>query len=139
MRFLVDWLPIILFFVVYKYSDIFYATGTAMVSSVILIGAQKFLNKPIEKVQWAGLIMIVVFGSLTIALQNESFIKLKPTVLYFVLASTLLIPQFFNKFLIKSLLDKQISLPDIVWKKLNLSWILFFVFLGGPYSPGLGP
>ena len=115
---------------VFKYSDIFFATGVAMVSSIILIGIQKLLNKPIEKVQWAGLIMIVVFGGLTIILEDEQFIKLKPTVLYFILALVLFIPQFFNKYLVKSLLEKQISLPNIAWKKLNVSWILFFIFLG---------
>ena len=130
MKFVVDWLPIILFFIVFKYADIFYATGVAMLSSVVLIGAQKLFNKPVEKIQWAGLIMIIFFGSLTIVLQNEQFIKLKPTVLYFVLAAALLIPQFFGKYLIKSLLEKQIALPDIAWKKLNLSWIIFFTFLG---------
>ncbi len=115
---------------VFKYVDIFYATGVAMVSSVILIGSQKLFNKPVEKVQWAGLIMIIVFGSLTIALQDEQFIKLKPTVLYFVLSLTLLIPQFFKKYLIKSLLEKQVTLPEDGWKKLNISWVLFFIFLG---------
>ena len=101
-----------------------------MLSSVLLIGAQKLFNRPIEKIQWAGLIMIIVFGGLTIALRDENFIKLKPTVLYFVLAATLLIPQFFRKYLIKSLLEKQLTLPNDAWKKLNFSWIVFFMFLG---------
>ena len=67
-----------------------------MVASIILIGTLKLFNKPVEKVQWAGLIMIVLFGGLTIILRDEQFIKLKPTVLYFVLALTLFIPQFFK-------------------------------------------
>ena len=75
MRFFIDWLPIILFFLVFKYSDIFYATGAAMVASIILIGALKLFNKPVEKVQWAGLIMIVLFGGLTIILRDEQFIN----------------------------------------------------------------
>ena len=99
MRFFVDWLPIILFFIVFKYADIFYATAVAMLSSVVLIGTQKLFNQPIEKIQWAGLVMIIVFGGLTIALQDEQFIKLKPTVLYFALAIALVIPQFFKKYL----------------------------------------
>ena len=130
MRFFFDWLPIILFFVVFKYSDIYYATATAMISSVILIGFQKILRINIEKIQLVSLAMIVFFGSLTILLQDEQFIKLKPTVLYLVLAFVLLGPQFFKKYLIKNLLEKQISLPNRVWKQLNISWILFFIFLG---------
>ena len=130
MRFFFDWLPIILFFVVFKYSDIYYATATAMISSVILIGIQKILRINIEKIQFVSLAMIVFFGSLTILLQDEQFIKLKPTVLYLVLALVLFVPQFFNKYLIKNLLEKQISLPNRVWKQLNTSWVLFFVFLG---------
>ena len=130
MRLFFDWLPIILFFVVFKYSDIYYATATAMISSVILIGFQKILKINIEKIQLVSLAMIVFFGSLTILLQDEQFIKLKPTVLYLVLALVLLAPQFFKKYLIKNLLEKQISLPNRVWKQLNISWILFFIFLG---------
>ena len=130
MRLFFDWLPIILFFVVFKYSDIYYATATAMISSVILIGLQKILRIKIEKIQLVGLAMIVFFGSLTILFQDEQFIKLKPTVLYLVLALVLLAPQFFKKYLIKNLLEKQISLPNRVWKQLNISWVLFFVFLG---------
>ena len=122
MRFFFDWLPIILFFVVFKYSDIYYATATAMISSVILIGFQKIFRINIEKIQLVSLAMIVFFGSLTILLQDEQFIKLKPTVLYLVLALVLFVPQFFNKYLIKNLLEKQISLPDRVWKQLNISW-----------------
>ena len=129
MRLFFDWLPIILFFVVFKYSDIYYATATAMISSVILIGFQKILKINIEKIQLVSLAMIVFFGSLTILLQDEQFIKLKPTVLYLVLALVLLGPQFFKKYLIKNLLEKQISLPNRVWKQLNISWALFFVFL----------
>ena len=130
MRFFFDWLPIILFFVVFKYFDIYYATAAAMISSVILIGLQKILRIKIEKIQLVGLAMIVFFGSLTILFQDEQFIKLKPTVLYLVLALVLLGPQFFKKYLIKNLLEKQISLPNRVWKQLNISWILFFIFLG---------
>ena len=130
MRFFFDWLPIILFFVVFKYFDIYYATAAAMISSVILIGLQKILRIKIEKIQLVGLAMIVFFGSLTILFQDEQFIKLKPTVLYLVLALVLLAPQFFKKYLIKNLLEKQISLPNRVWKQLNISWILFFIFLG---------
>ena len=99
-----------------------------MIASIILIGALKLLNKPVEKAQWAGLIMIVLFGGLTIVLRDEQFIKLKPTVLYFVLALTLFFPQFFKKYLIKSLLEKQISLPEESMEKVKFFMDIIFCF-----------
>ncbi|OUV30354.1 MAG: septation protein A [Betaproteobacteria bacterium TMED100] len=129
MRVLADWVPIIVFFVAFKMIDIFYATGLAIVTTILMMGLMKFFGKKIEKIQWFSLGIIVVFGGATIILQDEQFIKLKPSILYTVFCLGLLIPQFFGKVLIKSLMGKHLDLPNPIWAKLNTMWALFFGFM----------
>ena len=129
MRVLADWVPIIVFFVAFKMIDIFYATGLAIVTTILMMGLMKFFGKKIEKIQWFSLGIIVVFGGATIILQDEQFIKLKPSILYTVFCLGLLIPQFFGKVLIKSLMGKHLDLPNPIWVKLNTMWALFFGFM----------
>ncbi len=125
-----DWIPIIVFFIAFKVTDIFVATAAAIFATVIVMVIIVALGKKIERMQWISLAMITIFGGLTIIFQNEQFIKIKPTILYFLFAFILLVPQLFGRLLMKSLLEKQLSLPDIAWRKLNTAWSLFFLFLG---------
>lgn len=129
MRVLADWIPIIVFFVSFKLLDIYFATALAIITTVIMMCLMRFLGKKIEKIQWISLGLIVVFGGATIVLQDEQFIKLKPSFLYIVFCLGLLIPQFFGKVLIKSLMGKHLVLPKSIWLKLNTVWALFFAFL----------
>jgi intracellular septation protein len=85
--------------------------------------------------QWASLILIVVFGGLTIFLQNKVFIQLKPTVLYWLFAAVLFISaQFFKKNWIQVVMGKQVTLKQThahsIWGKLNFAWIIFFLAMG---------
>jgi intracellular septation protein len=131
MKFLFDSFPVILFFVAFKFGDIFIATGVAIAASFAQIGWLLARRRKIDKMLWIGLAIIVVTGGLTLLLHDEMFIKWKPTVLYWAFAASLggsVI--FFRKNLIRSLLAEQISAPDFVWRRLNLSWIGFFVFMG---------
>ena len=129
MRVLADWVPIIVFFVAFKTIDIYYATGLAIVTTMLMMGLMRLLGKKIEKIQWFSLGIIVVFGGATIILQDEQFIKLKPSILYAVFSLGLLTPQFFGKILIKSLMGRHLELPDPIWIKLNTIWAVFFGFL----------
>jgi intracellular septation protein len=81
---------------------------------------------------WISLAIIVVFGGATQALQDETFIKWKPTVLYWLFGGVLAAAELaFRKNLIRTLLEpQQLSMPDGAWKKLNWSWIAFFAFMG---------
>ncbi len=131
MKFLFDIFPIILFFAAFKMYDIYVATIVAIAATALQIGWVWFKHRKVDKIQWISLGLIVVFGGATLLLRDETFIKLKPTVLYWLfslvlLASTL----FFRKNLIKSMMGSQISAPDNVWKKLLASWIGFFAFMG---------
>jgi intracellular septation protein len=82
--------------------------------------------------QWISLGLIVVFGGATLLLHNENFIKWKPTVLYWLFSTVLLVAGlFFRKNLIKSMMSSQIDAPDNIWGKLLVCWIVFFLFMGG--------
>jgi len=131
MKFLFDLFPVILFFVAFKLADIYVATGVAIGASVLQVAWLKLRGKRVDPMLWASLAIIGVFGGATLLLQNETFIKWKPTVLYWlfgaVLATSALV---FRRNLIRSMLSEQMQLPDAVWSRLNLSWAGFFAFMG---------
>lgn len=131
MKLLFDLFPIILFFVAYKLVDIYAATAVAIAASFAQIGWLKLRAKPIEPMQWTGLAIIAVFGGLTLLWHDETFIKWKPTVLYWLMGGTLLVGQLvFRKNFIQSLMGKQIELPAPVWRQLNWAWTTFFAAMG---------
>lgn len=131
MKFLFDLFPVILFFVVFKFSGIYAATATAIVATILQIGWAKYRHGKVDGALIASGVIIIVFGGATLLLHNESFIKWKPTVLYWLFTVSLLVANMvFRKNLIRSLMEKQISMPDAVWNKLNLAWAVFFAFLG---------
>lgn len=130
MKLLADWAPLIVFFIAYKAADIYLATGLAIVASVVLMAAMRLKNMPIDKMQWISLGLIVVFGGATLLLQDERFIKAKPSLLYGIFAIALLGPQLFARVrLIEKLLAGKVALPPHVWSRLNAAWGLFFLFM----------
>jgi intracellular septation protein len=131
MKFLFDLFPVILFFVAFKLSDIYVATAVAIAATFIQVGWLKLRGRRVEPMLWASLGIIVVFGGATLLLHDETFIKWKPTILYWLFALTLAGGVlFFKRNLIQSLLGEQLQLPDHVWRKLNWSWVGFFAFMG---------
>lgn len=131
MKLLLDFFPIILFFVAFKFAGIYVATAVAIVATIAQIAWLRHSTGKVEPMQWASLGVIVVFGGATIALQNETFIKWKPTVLYWLMGATLAAGQlFFRKNLLKSLMGSQLELPDAAWRVTNWSWIAFFALMG---------
>ncbi|MFA7664718.1 MAG: septation protein A [Burkholderiaceae bacterium] len=130
MKLLFDLFPIILFFVAYKLVDIYAATAVAIIASFAQIGWLKLRGKAVEPMQWIGLVIIAVFGGLTLLWQDETFIKWKPTVLYGLFALVLAGGRlFFGRDLIRAVMGSQLSLPDPVWRSLNLAWMGFFVLM----------
>lgn len=131
MKLLIDFFPIILFFVAFKFAGIYVATGAAIAATVAQIAWLRHSTGKIEPMQWVSLAVIVLFGGLTIALQNETFIKWKPTVLYWLMAGTLMAGQLvFKKNLLKTLMGSQLDLPEAAWRITNWSWIVFFALMG---------
>ena len=131
MKILVDFFPVILFFVAYKLYGIYVATAVAIAASFVQVGYGWWRHRRVENMHLATLGILVVFGGLTILLQDRTFIMWKPTVLYWAFAAVLLgADMVFGRNLMRAMMEKQISLPDPIWRRLNLSWVGFFLLMG---------
>ena len=130
MRVLLDFLPIVLFFGAYKFYDIYVATGTLMLATLLQTGVMYAIDRKVTTMQKITLALIIVFGALTLWLQDERFIKWKPTVLYAAIAFALGIAVWvFKKSFLKAMLGAQIDLSDRVWMRLNVAWIVYCIFM----------
>lgn len=131
MKFLFDLFPVILFFVAFKFFGIYTATATAMVATIAQIIYTKMRHGTVDKMLLASGVIITIFGGATLLLKDPTFIEWKPTILYWLFAVSLISGQFlFKKNPMRSIMEKQISLPDTVWSKLNLAWAGLFTALG---------
>lgn len=127
MKQLIDFIPLIIFFILFKTSGIFIATGALIAATAVQVALTWFIYKKVEKMQLVTFVLVAVFGGLTIFLHDENFIKWKVTIIYAIFALALLISQFMGKPLIKSMLGKEITLPESIWLRINLAWSMFFV------------
>ena len=156
MKLLFDLFPVILFFVAFKYSEknpelaaswvaslmgsatvdpkiapILLATVVVILATIAQIIWVAFRHGKVDKMLWVSLVLVVVFGGMTLVFQDESFIKWKPTILYWVFAGSMgFAALVMKKNAIKAMLGEQLTLPEPVWTKVNLSWIAFFVVMG---------
>jgi len=131
MKFLFDFFPVILFFVAFKLAGIYVATGVAIAATFAQIGWVWSRHRKVDNMLWVSLAVIVVFGGATLLLHDETFIKWKPTVLYWLFGAVLLGAEFgFRRNLIRAMLEQQMALPDLVWRKLLMSWVSFFAVMG---------
>jgi intracellular septation protein len=131
MKLLLDFFPILLFFAAFKVWGIYVATGVAIVATVAQIAWLKYSSGKVEPMQWLSLGIIVVFGGATILAHDETFIKWKPTVLYWLMGGALAVGLLvFRKNLLKSLMGAQLDLPEPAWRAMSWSWIAFFAVMG---------
>lgn len=129
MKQLLEFIPLILFFAVYKLVGVQQAALTLVIATIVQMIILKIKYQHIDKQQKIMAIAVVLFGLLTAYFNDLEFLKWKVTVVYAIFALALLISQFvFKKPLIQQLLAKEIELPQRIWHKLNLGWALFFVF-----------
>lgn len=132
MKLLFDFFPILLFFITYKFFDIYYATSVAIAASFIQVGISWLKTKKFEPMHLLTLAIIVIFGGLTLYLKDEMFIKWKPTVINWLFGLAFLGSQLFSqKTFIERMMGASIVLPQAVWRRLNLTWTSFFILLGG--------
>jgi intracellular septation protein len=130
MQFLADYFPLILFFVAFKLRGIFVATGVAIAASIVQIAYFRWRRGKVAAVHWMSFAIIAVFGGATLLLHDETFIKWKPTVLYWLFALVLATGRVaFHKNLIAALL-KDLTLPDAVWSRLTWAWVVFLAAMG---------
>ncbi len=131
MKFLFDFFPILLFFIAYKIYGIYAATIVAIVASFMQVGLFWFKHRRFETTHLLTLGIIVIFGGATLLLQDEMFIKWKPTVLNWLLGLGFLGSQFIGKQTIaQRMMGKSITLPASGWVHLNVSWAIFFISMG---------
>ncbi|TWX52823.1 septation protein A [Colwellia hornerae] len=127
MHALFEYLPLVVFFIVYKFVDIYWATG-----ALIILGAAQIIyylikKEPIPKRTLIFFVLIAVFGGLTIFLHYDTFLKWKVTIINLFFAIALIVSdKIFNKNIIKDFLGESLTLPENIWSKLNLAWALFF-------------
>lgn len=160
MKFLFDLFPVILFFAMFKWGEghpdaaqalaqqflsglvsggaataaqapIMLATAIAIIATFGQIGWLLARGKKVDTMLWVSLAIITLFGGATIYFHNETFIKWKPTVLYWCFGAALLISQvLLRKNLIRLMMGHQLTLPDQIWQRLSLSWAAFFGVMG---------
>ena len=145
MKQLIDFIPLILFFVVYKMDPRpmalggfeyelggpFSATLVLMVTSIIVYGGMFLKNRTLEKSHMVTVGAVLLFGGMTLAFHNEIFLKWKAPIVNWIFALAFLISQFVgSKPLVQRMMDHVMTLPDEIWQKLNISWVVFFTFLG---------
>lgn len=130
-KFLFDLFPLILFFVAFRFADIYVATGAAMAAAIAQILWLRLTHRAIEGTHWINLTVIVVFGGATLLFHDDTFIKWKPTVLYWLFAVILLGSRILTgRNLMRKLMGEKIALPDRAWSRLNDSWAAFFIASG---------
>jgi len=131
MKFLFDLFPVILFFIVFKWYGIYAATGCAIIATLAQIVWVKLRHGKLDTMLIASGVIIVVFGGATLLLHDETFIKWKPSVLYWFFAIVLYATEvFWHKNIIRNLMQEQITMPDKIWRLLNFAWAAFFTLLG---------
>ena len=156
MKLLFDLFPVILFFATFKYygsnpegaaalvgsllgsavldvkqAPILLATVVVIVATMAQIAWVHFRHGKVDKILWVSLVLVSVFGGMTLIFQDETFIKWKPTILYWVFAGSMAFAALvLKKNPIKLMLGEQLTLPEPVWGRLNLAWIGFFLFMG---------
>ncbi|MBL4940262.1 MAG: septation protein A [Colwellia sp.] len=127
MHLFFEYLPLIIFFILTKFADFYWATGSLIVTTAIQLGYYRFKKEKIPTRHWIIFALVLVFGGLTIYLQNDAFIKWKVTIINLFFAIALIVSNhIFNKNIIKQFLAESLTLPDNVWSKLNLAWAVFF-------------
>ncbi|MDR8523384.1 septation protein A [Shewanella fidelis] len=130
MKQLLDFLPLIIFFAVYKFFDIYIASGALIAATALQLVISYMLYKKIEKMHLITFIMVAVFGTLTLVLHDDSFIKWKVTIVYALFAIALGVSQMMNKPILKSMLGKDLVVADKIWARVTWYWVSFFVVCG---------
>lgn len=126
MKQLIDFIPLIVFFALYKMYDIYVATGALIVATAIQIALTYVLFKKVEKMQLVTFVIVAVFGGMTLFFQDDNFIKWKVTIVYALFSIGLIVTHLIGKPVIKGMLGKELTLPDAVWNKINWAWVSFF-------------
>lgn len=159
MKILLDFLPIVLFFGMFKYAEgqpdwaaatatewlgfmvaggvvgpseapVLLATVVVIAATLLQIAYLMSRGQKVDTMLWVSLGLVTVLGGATIYFHSEAFIKWKPTVLYWVMGGALLVGQLLGKNGIRALMGQQMRLPEAIWSRVNLAWVAFFTVMG---------
>jgi len=131
MKMLFDFFPVLLFFIVYKMSDIYMATAVLIGACAVQTFGHRLIKGRFENAHLITLLLVALFGGLTLVLQDELFIKWKPTAINWLFTIIFIGSRFIGeKTIIERMMGANITLPQPVWNRLNLAWALFFLLLG---------
>ena len=131
MKLLFDLFPVVLFFIAYKMYDIYTATAVIIVASVVQVAYFYMKHKRVEKMHVITLVLILVLGGLTLVLQDEDFIKWKPTIVNWGFALVFLGSHYIGqKPIVERMMGQAIALPEMIWIRLSWLWVAFFIFSG---------
>lgn len=160
MKLLLDFLPILLFFATFKYAEghkdwaadlatrhfgflvgdgqvgpaeapVMLATVVVVLATLAQVAWLKARGRKVDTMLWISLVLVVVLGGLTVWFKSETFIKWKPTGLYWLMGLAFLLTQLvWKKSLLKVMLGEQLVLPDGVWRNLSWAWVGFFGAMG---------
>lgn len=132
MKLLLDFLPIVIFFIVYKTTnDIILATAILIPATLLQMLYTWIKTHKIEKMQLVTLALVVVLGGATVLFQDKTFIQWKPTVVNWLFGLAFLGSQFIGeKTIVERIMGSNISLPDNAWRHLNAAWVIFFMLMG---------
>lgn len=136
MKFFFDFFPVLLFFIVFKLHEdvkegMMMATAAIMVATIIQMSITWFRSHKIVKMHLITLILVMILGGATLILQNEMFIKWKPTIVNWLFGLVFLGSQFIgDKPIVRRMMEAQLTVPDFVWTRLNLAWSTFFISMG---------
>ena len=131
MKLLFDFFPLVLFFGAFKLYDIYVATLVAMAASLAQVVFIRIRHHRFETTHLVTLFVILLFGGMTLIFQDDMFIKWKPTIVNWIFAIVVLGSQFIGKrTVLERLLGSQMQMPAKIWKKVNVSWGLFFLVSG---------
>ncbi len=136
MKLLFDFFPVLLFFITFKLHEdpkqgILTATAVIIAATIVQVGLSWAFRHRVEKLHLVTLVLVIIFGGITLALKDEMFIKWKPTVVNWLFAATFLGSEYIGKKnLVRRMMEGNFELPELVWQKLNLSWVSFFTAMG---------
>lgn len=131
MKQLIDFIPLVVFFVAYKMQGIYIATGALIATTALQTIITYLLVKKVAKMQLITFAMVAIFGGMTLFFHDDNFIKWKVTIVYTLLAIGLAVSHALGRSAIKDMLTSQLSLPDAIWSKINIAWIAFFLVCAG--------
>ena len=131
MKQLLEFIPILLFFIAYKAYDIYIATAVVIGATIIQVAIAWFKYRKVETMQWITLGLVIVFGGATIILHDEQYLKWKFSIIEWLFGLAFLSSHFIGeKTFIERMMASNLTLPTIIWTRLNFSWAMFFISVG---------